>query len=200
MDKLTPNWDQLRPTDEQIESLWDNITISPLNSWSKAAEVLKEKFKETYVNGGAQLHKYKITGNKHFIWFAERNRLDEINFLPNFFSHHELKNYREDLKIKNNVPGNKGLKSPTDIFNLVGDLAQLLGHGGAYRNLESSEAWKVSCDFVNEEFQNRFDEVLSFYYFIESADWFYNINWDYSILLFDKRNYEITIIDITDTD
>ncbi len=59
----------------------------------------------------------------------------------------------------------------------------------------------LAVGFVEEAFQNRFNEVVAFdTEIIPAANWFYDVAWDHSKMLFDKRDYEITLIDITDTD
>jgi hypothetical protein len=112
--------------------------------------------------------------------------------------------------IENSVKDNYG----KSIISLSERLANILIIGGAYYDTEpiiiegayyDTEpilAKTLASDFIKELFQNRYDEV--FYWFntgVRSAsNWFYDLGWDYSILLFDKRNYEVIIIDATDTD
>ena len=201
MKTMTPDENQERPSEKQAISLWDSIEIKSVDILTNAAEELKQRIGETHVSGGLQFHKFKIIGDKHFSWFASRNRLNEIAFADNLLARPELKNYRDNLEIKTSRPEIKIISSPTDIYDLPGQLARLLGHGGAYQNnLDTKMAWKVATDFVNGEFQNRFDEILTINIVIDSADWFYNVAWDYSVMLFDKRNSEVVFIDITDTD
>ena len=75
-----------------------------------------------------------------------------------------------------------------------------MGLGGAYKSIDQRIAWTVATDFVKDEFENRFEEFNSYDFVIESSQWFFDIAWDFSTLLFDKRKNEIIIIDITDQD
>lgn len=200
MHELFIDWKQERPNETQLSDLWKAIKMTRINIWSDAANTLKEKIKETHSNGGIQLHKYKFEANKHFDWFAQRNRLDEIEFLKNIFKHKELEDYRNDLKIIDNIPKVKITQYSRDIYELPGQLSRIMGSGGAYNSIEQRLAWTISTEFIKEEFDNRFEEFNSFDFSIETAQWFQYIAWDYSTLLFDKRKYEIIIIDITDSD
>ena len=42
--------------------------------------------------------------------------------------------------------------------------------------------------------------IYRFTYKFENSGWFFDIAWDYSFLMFDKRTNQVIIIDITDTD
>ncbi|WP_179020054.1 hypothetical protein [Winogradskyella forsetii] len=188
------------PTDKEIIQMWNDIQITEINDWSKSMLELKSKFSETHCNGGIQLHKFQISDNSCLQWFASRNRLSEIYFIRRIFSRPELQNYRDDLKIKNDKPKCKESQWFSDIFDLTGIISRMLNQGGAYRNLNAKDAWESALNFVNEQFGNRFDEINRYTYNLEGSEWFYDIVWDYSTLLFDKRNNQIIIIDITDTD
>ena len=200
MEELHIDWNQEKPDRNQIIEIWKSIRFEVCNEWSEGANALKEIIEEAYCNGGVQLHKYKIIGNNTFKWFAERNRLEEIKILKNTIKHPDLQNYRDDLKIRISKPKIKNVEYWTDIYDLPGRLARIMRQGGPYRKIEQGTAWQVAVNFVESEFQNRFEEVLLFYIVIEDAEWFFDIAWDYSIILFDKRNYEIIFIDMTDTD
>jgi hypothetical protein len=200
MDELQIDWKQERPTSTEISELWNSIRLLRLDNWSSSTDILKEKISETHCNGGILLHKYKVSNNRHFDWFAQRNRLDEIEFLKNIFNHKDLEDYRIDLEIKDNKPEVKNVKYWTDIYELPGRLSRIMGLGGAYKSIDQRNAWSIATNFIKDECENRFEEFNSYDFIIEAAQWFHDIAWDNSILLFDKRKYEIIIIDITDTD
>ena len=80
MNDIQINWQQERPTSLEVDTIWSSMKLTRLENWSLSANTLKVKISETHCNGGIQLHKYKITSNLHFDWFAQRNRLDEIDF------------------------------------------------------------------------------------------------------------------------
>ena len=198
--RLKVNYTSEVPTDQEIVQMWKHITITELNDWSKSAEELSAKFSKTHINGGIQLHKYLISDHYCFQWFASRNRLSEIFFIKRFFNRPELANCRADLEIENDQPNCEEKEWSSDIFDLSGIISRLLYHGGAYGKLKVQDAWKTALSFVNDEFDNRFNEVNRFTFHSEDSAWFFYTAWDYSMLFFDKRTNEVIIIDITDTD
>ncbi len=199
-DRLKIDYNSEVPTDKEIIQMWNDIKITELKDLNKHTLELKDKFPETHCNGGIQFHKYQISDNSCFQWFASRNRLSEIFFVKRLFNRPELKNYRLDLKIKTDKPKCKENQWHSDIFDLTGIISRMLNQGGAYRNLKAKDAWESALNFVNQEFENRFDEINRYTYHLEGSEWFYEIFWDYSTLLFDKRKNQILIIDITDMD
>ena len=202
MNDLQIDWEQDRPNAMQLYGLWKSLQISPVSTWTDATEILAEKISETHINGGGQFHKYVISRNRYFDWFASRNRLEEIDFIQNVFRHQGLKEYRRDI----GVPGDKleveVIANNYDIFDLPGQLARILHFGGAYNRTKvgQKEAWSIVLTFIENEFENRFSEFELFQLSLKNAAWFYNIAWDNSIAIFDKRKYELIIIDITDSD
>lgn len=200
MDELEIDCNQERPTSSELVGLWNSIKLSRLHNWTSATTTLKEKISETHCNGGIQLHKYLVSGNQYFDWFVQRKRLDEIGFLENIFKHKDLEDYRIDLGLKDASSKVEHVQYWTDIYDLPGQLARIMTFGGAYKSINQTLAWMVASDFVKYEFENRFEEFSSYSYILETAQWFHYIAWDSSFLLFDRRKYEIIIIDITDTD
>jgi hypothetical protein len=178
---------------------------------------------------GVQIHKYRMEGNKEFIeknWGWGITFVGNILSHRDLADYRkDLKIRKNKLKVKIKAGKLKIRSGPikdaielyweNNIFSLSGKLANILNSGCAYPHTEvpASLAWKIATNFVKEAFQNRFDEVLCFdtaaiitdhpsslMWNTAVSDWFYNMVWDYSMLLLDKKNYEITIIDITDVD
>jgi hypothetical protein len=199
MNQLQIDWQQERPDALQLKSLWDSLKISKIDNWTTATKLLIDTITETHSNGGIQLHKYKVSANKHFDYFASRN-FNELDFLKKILGHKALQDYRENLQISIPEPSYRLLGFKTDMYDLAGYLSRVMGKGGAYRGIDQGLAWQVATDFIEAEFQNRFEELLMYELHIESAKWFCGISWDYAVALFDKRNYEIVFIDITDSD
>lgn len=200
MEELQIDWEQEKPDLHQLKEMWTDLKITPIDKWAEETDVLKRKVQETHLNGGIQLHKFQLNENSALKWFVSRNRFDEIDFVHTFLRRPELQQYRNELEIKDSKPKVRIIQWGTDIYDLPCKLARKLGQGGAYRNLKGQEAWKVATDFIEAEFHNRFDELNQFELEITNADWFYDIAWDLSLLLFDKRSYQVITIDITDTD
>tara|TARA_R100000306_G_scaffold17943_3_gene22178 strand:+ start:15 stop:617 length:603 start_codon:yes stop_codon:yes gene_type:complete len=200
MNELKIDWKKERPTDRQIIDLWQSIRFVPLNNFSDAAKTFMSSVELTHANGGIQIHKFKVKSNSHFDWFSSRNRLEEIKFVQKAVRHIDFKDYRKNLKITKDKPKVDLIHYWTDIYDIPSIIARTLAVGGAYKKINAQEAWRIGVEFVKEEFENRFDEFLVYQYAIPSANWFYDVAWDFSILIFDIKKNEVFLIDITDTD
>ncbi|GHU22843.1 hypothetical protein FACS1894172_07900 [Spirochaetia bacterium] len=192
---------------KDINNIWKNIKIEPLNNWTNSANTLMEKINYTHCNGGIQLHKYKIIGAEDIIWsstnnalFSPINPLERNNFIETILKNNNLNIYRNDLEINNDDIKIKYLEYYTDIYELSGILGRIMGYGGAYYKLEPEIAWDTANKFVKDELGNRFEEYNMFIVNIKNAEWFYDIAWDITIIILGKIKNEIIFIDITDTD
>lgn len=190
------------PTEKEIAAMWKTISFQKMDNWSDGAKTLKENLDRVHENWGSQFHKFKVQADTSFDWCVQRNRLGEINFAENFFKHKDLSNYRTDLGITTNTPIIEPLEPNfySSIFQLPEILAVDLLYGSTCKNTHPQKAWEIACNFVNDEFWNRFLECRKYEFIHKSSDWFFERGEDRSILIFDTRNYEIVIIDITGTD
>jgi hypothetical protein len=188
------------PSDNEIIQMWKELEIFPVDTSSLHEKKLVDAFKESHVNGGLKYQKFVIQANETFGWFASRNRLDEIYFTRKFLTHPQLEKYRDNVKVSGKLKV-KSVKWSSDIFDVSGLLSRLHFHGGAYNEgANATVSWEISNNFIKQEFDNRFDTVSSYTYELEGADWFCQIMWDYSLMLFDKKTSYVYVFDITDTD
>nr|WP_288836383.1 hypothetical protein [uncultured Flavobacterium sp.] len=90
----------------------------------------------------------------------------------------------------------------TDIFSLPGDLSRIVHYGGAYshEHFSAEIAMNLATDFVEAISDNRYADFNCWTLGGEWSDWFFNIAWDFSVLLFDKGKSVVTLICMTDTD
>ena len=174
-----------RPTPSEIIQLWNTNQIQRLDNWTSAANALEEKISEA---------------DKNLDWFAQRNCLDEIDFLNSILSHKDLEEYRQDIQTFDNKPEVSNVKYYPDLHELFQALTEIMEQGGAYQKTNYETARRLALNFVKLELEMRITEFNCFFYNIASAHWFHHIAWDYSFLIFDKRKYEIIFIDMTDTD
>lgn len=201
MNNLPVNGSDEMPDADQISQIWKTIRFEPCDEWSAEANKLEETINYTHCNGGVQLHKYKVIGNDDFKWFVQQDKLHQIKFLKNVIKHPDLKNYRENLEITEDKPRISCYNSWSDIYDLPGTLSRIMGQGGAYNSIDQHTAWQTTLNFIEGEFQNRFQEItLDYINVIPRAEWFYDVTWDFSMILFDRTNCELMFIDITDTD
>jgi hypothetical protein len=185
------------PTENELNILWENLKLKKINKRTKSAQILTDRIKSLYSNGGVELNKYKIVEKNHFNYYL----LKDKHFVENIYRNKYILNDRAYLNFKNELPKINIKEHFTDIYTLSGNLARIIAYGGAYNNgIGQDISWEIATNFVKNEFGNRFEEFDCYYIEIENSEWFYNIAWDYSIIIVDKRNTEIVFMDITDTD
>ena len=140
MTNLSIDWNQERPNSFELSNLWNEIKLTQVHDLSDSGKKLIKTIFETHCNGGIQIHKYKLIGNKKFNWFASRNYLQEIAFIENVVRHKHLENYRSNLEIIDSKPKVKVINYSTDIYELLWRLARIMGYGGAYERLDPNTA------------------------------------------------------------
>ena len=190
------------PTKEELSNFrknfaWENLELEKINNWTQNTDVLVNEINKLYSNGEIKINKYKIIGDNKFLYYL----VIDNSFIQNICKNKKLLEDRNYLNLNGESPTINIIKHWTDIYTLSGDLARILGYGGAYTHgIGQNESWKIATEFIEKEFGNRFEEFDYYDIKIENSKWFYDIAWDYSFIIIDKRNYEIIFIDITDTD
>ena len=103
--------------------------------------------------------------------------------------------------IQATAPVNTGL-SPENSFLLDGYFAGLLHSGGAYTHPhgDGREEKEFAINVCKEIFGLRYGEISLDKSGTAWTPWFYDIAWDLTIVLFDKRLRRMWLFAITDTD
>jgi hypothetical protein len=179
---------------ELLNNLWKNLKLEKINNWTNSANILINTMKNIFC--GVEFGKYKIIQNNPFNYYIMTH-----DFAENIYKNKQLLNDKIYLKLNGESPEITIKEHFNNIYTLSGDLAEITGYGGAYtKGIEQKESWKIAVEFVENEFEKRFEEFEYYKIIIENARWFYDVAWDYSFILADLRKNEIIFIDITDTD
>ena len=84
------DWKQSRPTEDEIKHMWFDLriqTFEPEKVFLDYIEQISKSFPGVYQR---ELTCFEISIDPRFDWFGSRNRLSEINFLPNFLKHSHI--------------------------------------------------------------------------------------------------------------
>src|SRR5262245_34023315 len=128
---LEPNWEQERPTFDQIKRMWTDLEITHDPSDDPAVNELLGQLRYTHENGGAEFAKLALSPHPVLHWFGSRNRLEEIDFFTRLVRHSSLAKVFPPVATMNSEVSLK-LSSGTPPFTLAGELARTLVEGGAY--------------------------------------------------------------------
>lgn len=87
-------------------------------------------------------------------------------------------------------------------YRLDGFLAQLLKRGGPNDRFPGTgkEAKRISAEFCESLFQERYEQVDAFVSGAAWSSWFKGIAWDTTVMIFDKKERVIWLLMVTDTD
>jgi hypothetical protein len=201
MAMLEPDWEQARPTFDEVKRMWAELNVSNDPLENPAIDELLKHLRSTHSNGGAEFARFAVSAHPVLHWFGSRNRLEEIDFFTHLVSHPSVvatfspvitASPEISLKLWGGVPP----------FTLAGELAWVLVQGGAYDKFSGTarEAMNVAGSFCDALFGDRFTEILQFKSHESWTGWFYNVAWDGTWLGFDKRESKVWLLCITDTD
>ncbi|KGO94548.1 hypothetical protein [Flavobacterium subsaxonicum] len=181
-----------------IDLAWASGKFIDISKFSANAKGWQDAVQYAYCNGGILLHKYRVDLQEKDN-FVLKEPLNAEHFVRNVLMHHDIQEYIERLKIEKSDPSFENAQQISgDLLSQY--LIRILVDGGAYRSIVKKKATLIVSKFLQEEYQNRFKDLIIFTYKYLDADWFFDVAWDYSLLIFDTQKSEIMFIDLTDTD
>ncbi|HEX8812811.1 MAG TPA: hypothetical protein VF742_12540 [Terracidiphilus sp.] len=216
MTLLEPNWNQEKPTWQDARKMCNEVTLVPFAIESEQVADILERLRTDRSNGGALLKAVRVGASDIFDWFASRNRLLENEILSSLLRRNEIKDLLPELLIQTDSSSHQdGHKTGAcaitsssgfnfdNPFLLDGQLAQNLFAGGAYPpevKIDGRTAKRLATDFCEAVFGQRYEDVCLYTSYEAWTPWFYGIAWDWTAVLFDRRNRTIWILAVTDTD
>jgi hypothetical protein len=216
MSLLEPNWSQAKPSLKDAQRMCTQVALEPIWQTDERIDQVLERLRATHSNGDAFLAVVRIAANATFDWFASRNRLLENEILPLLLHRSEIRALLPEVKIAEST-GNISVAESQDAcsitasngfsfdnpFLLDGQLAQRLFAGGAYGpNLKISgrDAMELAGKYCDAAFGRRYEDVSLFSSYEAWTPWFAGIAWDWTSVLFDRRERKLWILAVTDED
>lgn len=199
-DFLTPDWEQEIPSADQVQAFSTRIQLSWISVEAEPYSSCLQLLRESHVNGGAHLVAFDIAPDPIFHWFASRNRLTEHGLIDSILAHPLIRATLPDLAIpESNV--NSGLDL-VNSFGLDGKLAASLHYGGAYWSREGNgrAANQLALEVCDAMFDRRFAEISVYESYSAWTPWFFEVAWDSTTVILDRRLRRLWILVITDTD
>lgn len=158
----------------------------------------------TRINGGTHVRRFKWTANPDD-WFTGGTSLQAYENFRTLLESRAARRAMPEVLVPSPFPTG----SPPDFsgvaggaLGLDGDLATLLVLGGAYERFRGAqrEAKQLARHAVEDLVQERYEDFSLYYTDEPWAPWFFDVAWDQTWILVDRRNAEVTIICTTDTD
>jgi hypothetical protein len=213
MEILEPNWNQSKPTWQEAKLMCARVELSSVPIESEIMKTVVDRLRASHSNGGALLASIRVGSNETFDWYASRNRLLEWDILPLLLRRDSVREALSELTIPpeeastGRSDGCQIVKSGgfqfDNSFLLDGQLAARLYTGGAYgsaQKIEAREAKHLALSFCDAAFDQRFADVCLFTNYEPWTPWFRGIAWDWTAVLFDRRERIFWVLAVTDTD
>jgi hypothetical protein len=199
------DWDQDRPSVEDVIGSWKEIEWESSPVRLPAVERYLECVSSTHVNGGYLWGRWKARKYSDVTsWFAARNRFEEYELLRVLFDSAVVREDLRELQIPDEVgrlPGQLREEWSGSLC-LDGILAHVLIRGGAYERFRgpARDAKDIAAHAVDALTDRRYEEFRLDISHEAWTPWFHDIGWDHTLVLTDLARSEITVLCITDTD
>lgn len=195
-DMTNPDLQQQRPSDEDINELWKGVIFTKYAYNKTNIDKVVAELDSSHSNGGCKILAAKFIDHPTLHWFVSRNYFNEITFIEKFLScdifDDEIKfNLTEEIQWEWSSP-----------YLLDGDIARTLKSGGAYDKFSGTgkEAKTLAQQFCEDLFEDRYEDIIVFKIRSAWSDWFYDVAWDQTWIVIDKKDLIIWAILLTDTD
>lgn len=186
------------PTPAAIREMWDALDVQRVSPANAAVSTYLDAVQATHVNGGALLYGFSISPNTVFDWFGSHNRLDEV-----FLGFINLRVVRETAPELLKDASDPELQQKWGMpFILEGELTATLVSGGAYERFRGSpdEAKSLAASFCRVLLEDRYADVGIYWSCKPWSPWFFDVAWDYTYVVLDKRKRLLWLLAVTDTD
>jgi hypothetical protein len=192
---------QERPGDAAVESLWRSVEIHPIEETLPEIEAYLRALRVVFANGGAVFASFGVTGNREFDWFATRSRWAEMAFFSQAIAHPAVRRRIPEVSAGARLAASFEFerKSPR---TLNGEFARALVTGGAYRQFEGppQAAADLAARCCEALFGDRFLDIDVFRCGRAWSPWFFDVAWDVTWVIIDRRLQRVSFLFTTDTD
>ncbi|MDX1487797.1 MAG: hypothetical protein R3268_06325 [Acidiferrobacterales bacterium] len=195
------DWTQERPSNAAAEWLWRAVEVRPIDEVPPPVQEYIAELRRINVNGGAAYARFYVEGNRDYDWFATRNRWDEISFFSRFLAHPVVSNVLPDVTKGASFDDSIAFEWGSSLV-LDGELARALVNGGAYKKFEGTprDAKRLGMRVCDALFGDRFLDVEIYRCWKAWSPWFYDVAWDSTCVLIDRRLQAVSLFVSTDTD
>lgn len=171
-----------------------------INVTSNIIEEVKKMYSNFYTNGGVIIECFEVRNESVFqnLPFMEDEYKD---FFVNMLSSKDLVNALPELKL-NTVHKNHIKMDMISPFIFDGEIAGTLFNGGAYKSFWGTpkEAKNIAMRFSEYILEDRYTDVVIYNSYTAWSDWYFDVAWDYTWMIFDEPKKRFWIICLTDTD
>jgi hypothetical protein len=203
-----PSWvefdrDAPRPSLPELTKSWQTVRWEQVPILPSALDTYVAEVRSIYVNGDCLVARFRaLSYSEVAAWFVSRWMSEEYELFRLLFESQAFRDAFPQLQVPvghDRVPGGLARES---MLMLDGYLAQILVHGGAYTTFRGSaaRAKELATAAVDAVTGRRFEDFEVHVSQSPWTGWFYDIAWDHTIVMLNRRDAEVTVICATDTD
>jgi len=189
------------PQFEDRKKMWSSLKLEEItHNFSKTRHYIKA-LQQVYTNGNVTFLAYQVQENEIFNWYASRNSFHEMGLFENFWKlSQNQKHIAVELGDFNFY--SQDVFSYSSPFTLGGELASTLYHGGAYEKHHKGavDAKDLADQAALEIHNNEYENTLVFTTHLPWSNYFFDIAWDSTWVIINKKMRRIFCILATDTD
>jgi hypothetical protein len=158
----------------------------------------------TRANGNTYVHRFRWMGDRTD-WFRTGTNLSAFETFRGLLESEAARKAMPDILEPSPFPTSRPpnfAQVPGGVLGLDGDLAALLVLGGAYERFRGPHraAKDIAREAVHDLIEDRYEDFLLYHSEEPWSSWFFDVAWDQTWILVDKREAEVTVICTTDTD
>jgi hypothetical protein len=189
------------PSTAELTQFWKEVNFPLSARVYPSVQRYVEALRERYSNGRVLFASFQCPNHPVFDWYLSRNDPQNLLFFHRFWHMPTPSSILAELKVpkeyENDPPFQWG-----NSFTFAGELASRLYQGGAYYRLAGSgaEEMRLGERSAHELIQDRFSEILVFMNHASWTEFFFDVAWDGTWVLFDKREKVVHVLTGTDTD
>lgn len=187
-----------RPSQSEIDQAWASLRATRSVDRSEDLQTGMAALKETR---SAELIKVSVELNSVLEWFAQRHRLDEIQFVSKMLSLPEVVQALAEVSVTDPFASIADLTYLHGV-QLDGEIARLLIIGGAYRKFQGTakQGKDLALKFTNGIIAERYDDFEIYQSSAAWSPWFNPVCWSISFFIFDRKTFQFWILVFTDWD
>jgi hypothetical protein len=170
-----------------------------------ATDELLGVWRSVLANGGVLLTRVRWTGPRTDEWFRTSAKVFEYESFRCLLDSAAVRTALPELRIPEPYPISSPPEfpqNPPGTLTLDGEIAGNVVAGGAYERFRGTakEAKQLATAAVSELTQDRHEDFNVFVSFEPWTPWFYDVAWDCTWIMVDRRLREATLLVATDTD
>lgn len=187
------------PQFEDRKAMWDSLQIDLVSAKNPAIEEYASHLGKYYANGNVKYGCFKLGDSEVLDWYCSRNQLKEMLFFWKVWEKEPIKSFFKLSEIDEESNKDFEWSSP---FVLGGSLAWVLDNGGPYTkpNWGGEKSKKVGEKAAQELIANDYEDSLVLVNHVAWCSFFFDVAWDYTWVVLNKKTRLLHILMATDTD